>query len=228
MKKKIILFSLLLIIVVGFLFWGVVVLKKPNTLPIKKVVVQGDFRFVDKGKLQSLIKPLAGKGFFSVNLKSLQAAIQQLPWVAQAEVKRVWPNRIIISVNMDKAVAVWNQDSLLNAYGEILMPNSKRAFSKELPQFFGSGDQAVKILDYYQRMNEILQPLNLQVTTIVCNSHDSWYIQLNNGVKLQLGKERVLMKLRRFEQTYNKMFASHHSLPKKVDLRYRNGLAVQW
>jgi cell division septal protein FtsQ len=126
-------------------------------------------------------------------------------------------------------VARWNDNAFLNAYGEIFVPQPMIELSRNLPRFFGQQDQTVKMLDNYQQMNNILNSLKLQIKTLTYNNDHSWQIQLNNGISLQLGQQYVLERLTRFVKTYKKILLTHRNMvPKKVDLRYSHGLAVDF
>ena len=67
-------------------------------MPIHSVVVNGELRFIQKDKLAKALQPLESQGFFSVDLDKIQVAVQQLPWVADVEVRRVWPDKIVIDI----------------------------------------------------------------------------------------------------------------------------------
>ena len=53
-------------------------------------------------------------------------------------------------------------------------------------------------------------------------------MELDNGVKLALGRSQRTERLQRFKQVYNKLFAEKVNSIKGIDLRYTNGLAVHW
>jgi len=220
-------FALIILLVIAGAWCGFK-LFSPNTLPIHSVVVNGDLRFIQKDKLKKTLQPLASRGFFSVNLDKIQVVLQQLSWVADVEVHRVWPDKVVINISACQPVARWNDNAFLNAYGEIFVPQPMVESSQILPQFFGKQDQTVKMLDNYQQMNNILNLLQLQVVSLNYDNHD-WQIKLNNGISLQLGQRYILQRLTRFVKAYKKILSSHRNMvPKDVDLRYSNGLAVSF
>jgi len=226
MKRYI--FALILLLIVAGAWCGFK-LFSPNTLPIRSVVINGNLHFIQKDKLAKTLQPLGSQGFFSVDLDKIQVAMQQLSWVADVEVRRVWPDKIVIDITACQPVANWNNNAFLNAYGEIFVPQTMIEFSQNLPRFFGQQDQTVKMLDNYQQMNNILSSLKLQIETLTYGNDHSWQIKLNNGINLQLGQQHVLERLMRFVKTYKKILLTHRNMiPKKVDLRYSHGLAVSY
>jgi len=226
-KLRILLLFLSVIVIAGIITFGVFQLRGLRIFPIETVSFQGDFQFVDKGELQTLVKPLLSQSdFFTVDLKTVQSEIQKLPWVAQSEVKRVWPDQVIINVSEEQPIAYWNQDRLLNAYGEVFAGDSALTISKDLPQFLGQRGSMIKMLDQYQRIKVMLQPLDLKIKVIALDLSGAWQIELDNGMKLQLGQKQILTSLQHFVKVYHKVFKAR--LAKRVDLRYDHGMAVEW
>jgi len=220
---------LLVIIIVGGVAWTSFKLYGHNICPIRSVKVNGDLRFIKQQELKKILQPLSNQGLFSVNLAKVQCEIEQLPWVADAEVRRIWADKITIDITTCKPVAQWNAQGYLNAYGEIFAPSSTINLSTKLPQFFGKQDQTVKMLDNYQQMNNILNPLGLRVLSLAYGKDKSWQIVLDNGIKLQLGQNNVLDRLKRFTKVYKQILMSHNNIiPKNIDLRYSHGLAIKW
>lgn len=228
-KRKLYIWLLSLIVIVGIVVWAGFKLYNPNTLSIHSIVINGDLRFINQQELKQTLQPLSKQGFFSVDLADIQCKVHQLPWVAEVEIKRVWPNKIVVNLETCKPVAQWNKDGYLNAYGEIYTPQTSDNLPKNLPHFFGKQNQTVKMLDNYQQMNNILVPLKLQIQSLICDDDENWQIILNNGIKLQLGRKNILKRLANFTQVYQKLLMAHNNvIPKMVDLRYSHGLAVSY
>ena len=80
----------------SMLYWVSSVLKDPLTLPIEKITVQSTFVHVDEKMLQGAVAGIKGTGYFNINVAQVQQVIEQLPWVKQAAVRRVWPATLAI------------------------------------------------------------------------------------------------------------------------------------
>ena len=52
-------------------------------------------------------KALSGN-FFTADLKRVKEAVETLPWVASATVRRVFPDRLIVEVERRKALALYD------------------------------------------------------------------------------------------------------------------------
>jgi len=224
-KKRILI--LIAIFLVVLLFWGVWQIGHLPCFSIQTVRVQGNLTSGEQSSVKQLTQSFLPANLFSIDMDALQKSLLQFPWLVQVDVRRVWPNQLMIQIRKPVLVAAWNDQEYLNEYGEILT-NTVDIASNDLPQFYGQDKDAFKMLSYYQSMNEILKALKLSVTTITLSMDGDWKITLNNGMKVELGDEDVLTKLARFVKVYDKVFNSHGKAAKSVDLRYAHGMAVQW
>ena len=228
MIKRILIVSIVIIVVITALF-GVTAFFHSSDFRVKQVVIKGEFEPENQVQLQSIITPLVQKNLFELSVNQLQASIQKLPWVAEAEIRRAWPDKIVVNIISQLPVAIWNKSQILNAYGEVL---DSGAFGVDkigqLPQFFGPDDSVIKMLDYYQQMNRILRPAKLHVSTLNLNEDQTWQVVLDNGIMLHLGDEQILTRLQRFVKVYPKVLSTHKKQPNSIDLRYAHGMAVQW
>lgn len=199
-------------------------LKPPH---ITRVWVVGDFQAIDKTAVQKQIAPLMSANFFSVNLQKIQASLQGLPKVATVEVRRIWPNALWIRIEDEQIVARWGSQGLVNNYGEAITANDYADIQK-LPIFMGPPGKGVKMLDYYQRMQSLLDAIPLSMVILQVDDNNNWDTTLNDGIILHLGDEDVLTRMRRFVKVYPKLFKGREGQVKSIDLRYHSGMAVAW
>jgi cell division protein FtsQ len=228
MKRKWI-FIILLVALAIILLVTMAVHRGEKREPIKHVSVTGELTHVNQAELKRLVQPLVnGQNFFHAKLKQIAAEVQTIPWVAHAEVSRIWPDSIAIHVNAQQPVAVWNQIGLITDQGNIFYP-SQSSFPVSAPNFYApSNKQAAVVLKNYQTIKQMLNPLQLAPTTIRVDSDNSWEVTLSNNIKLQLGSKDILTKLQHFVKVYSKVFGKSSRKAQVVDLRYPNGMAVQW
>ncbi len=199
----------------------------PRILPIRKVVIHGNLNSVQQNRAQAFIKPFLSSGFLGIKVGAIQKKLEKISGVSKVEVRRIWPNKLIISISNQRPIAVWNQDQLITKYGEIVLGNEGVNF-KVLPRFYGPDNSQIQVLDYYQQMSLILSPLNLMITEISLSSSQLWQIKLSNRMQIKLGRQFVLDRLSRFVTFYPKLLLKSGGFPKIVDLRYAHGMAVSW
>jgi len=68
----------------------------------------------------------------------------------------------------------------------------------------------------------------LRIASLQLDARRAVQLQLDNGMQLAVGREERLARLQRFVKVYKKTLAQHAMQIRRVDLRYSNGMAVQW
>jgi len=206
---------------------GVQWLQDPYRFPLRAVKITSKPHYLEKDELQQTLAPYVRGGFFTVDVTGIHDAVEALPWVYRATVRRDWPDRLIISFVEQEPVARWGKDALLNRYGELFVPR-KLPVELELPLLSGPQGHERKVLAQYRRCNQTLSPLGLHITRIELNERRAWRIGLDNAVQLELGRVDTALRLQRFVRTFPEVFAGHLDALKRVDLRYSNGFSVYW
>lgn len=214
------------IVVLSLFGWSLVTLSNPETLPIKMVRAQGTFSHVTEVMLQQAVGQVSG-GYFNVDVTQVQHAVETLPWVAQASVRRVWPDSLAISVKEQQAVAYWTDKGLINTSGELFSPD-KLSYPKGLPYFEGPEGMSGMVTQYFEDAQQRLTPLGLQVTKVLLDSRRALVLQINNEIELILGKEQKSARLERFVRVYPKVLSDKIGNIARIDLRYPHGMTVEW
>lgn len=219
---------LILLALLLSLAWGWHLIRNPRFMPIKNIKLVATYQHIDQQTLQKIIAPYTeNMGLFSVDTETLKQALLQQPWVYSVLIKRVWPDQIEVNIIEQKAVAYWNKDGLLNSQGQEFTPN-KKTFPTGLVELRGPEGQQQQVLLQFQQFNSLLSPLNLSITELDLNSRGSWQMTLGNGMEIILGRVDIGKKFNRFVDVYPKVLASQAQNVMRVDLRYSDGLAVQW
>ncbi|OAI49346.1 hypothetical protein AYO45_02840 [Gammaproteobacteria bacterium SCGC AG-212-F23] len=201
-------------------------LKDVRYFPIKNVKVYG-IQHVNRDTVQQIVTPLIHQGFFSVDVNLIKEKLLELPWIANIAVTREWPDRIAITLFEKTPVAQWNEKSLLSNNGELFTPEDNADF-KGLPQFIGPPRQQVRMLEFYNQLNTLLQPLHTKISRLELNYSDNWLLTLDNGIKLAVGEKDILTRVDHFVKVYPKIVGDKANQVDSIDLRYTNGLAVKW
>ncbi len=195
--------------------------------PLRQVRVAGSFRHVSAVQVRDIVAPYAARGFFATDVAAIRGALRALPWVEQATVRRVWPDRLQITITEQVAVARWGRDGLLNGRGEVFTPLAG-ALPGDLPQLQGPAGSAPQMLARCRAMADSLAPLGLKVARLSLDRRRSWHAVLDNGIQLALGKEHPLQRVARFARYYPSVAAGREQDAEVFDLRYANGFVVRW
>jgi len=199
----------------------------PYRFPLEVVEVKGDFRHLDKQKLQDAVATHVQGGFFTVDVAAIRAAAEDLPWVYKATVRRIWPATLRINIQEQQAIARWGEQGYLNSNGEPFFPDAL-VESLALPELAGPEGHELNVLESFRRVNETLAPLQIAVTRMELDSRRAWHLQVGDGVLLELGRADTRERLQRFISAWPKVFAGRIQDLKRVDLRYSNGFSVYW
>jgi cell division protein FtsQ len=199
---------------------------KPGVLPIEEVTVIGVTNH-NEDDVKSIVTTYLNHGLFSVDVLAIKNNLTRLFWIADVNVERIWPNKLAVRVFPEHIVAFWNDDKVIDQYGEAY-PLPQNANFKDMPVLTGPKDSQIQMLDYYQRFSEILAPISLKITKLELLPNQDWQLWLDNGINIALGHTNVLDRLSRFVSVYDKVFAKRFKAAKHVDFRYPNGMAVQW
>lgn len=199
----------------------------PDNLPVQQVKVEGVLPHLDPAYLQQVIDPYVKAGFVRFNVKALQHALCQHPWVSDVFIQRLWPDTVLVRLTEHKPLARWGSHQLLSTEGIVFSP-FRGAFPKELPYFEAPEGTEKTVLATYNQMNQRLVALPLTIRQLTLTPRGAWTLVLGDHMVIQLGRQEVIHRLERFVKAYDKMIYSHHEDVQTVDLRYPNGIAVGW
>ena len=191
---------------------------------IERVRIEGAFLHVDRLSIDKFISETLQQGFFDLDIQDLENELEQIEWIRDINIRRVWPGTLHIIIDEHQAIARWGQDALVNMDGEIFQP--RRINSPTLPVFYTTSDRVPQLLDTYRHASRYLYPLNLAVRFIYEDQRHSLSLLIDNGFLLILGRTRHAERLQRFVQAYHSVVQDFSRHAVCVDLRYQYGFAV--
>jgi cell division protein FtsQ len=182
--------------------------------------------------------PRLSGNFFSLDLDAARAAFEAVPWVRKAVVRRVWPNRLAVSLEEHQAAAVWQSEGqrkerLVNTQGEVFEANVREIGDVELPTLAGSDANSAQMLLLHQRLNASLAPIAQQVQTLRLSSRGSWHAELAGGARIELGRgtdDEVVARVDRLARTLGEVNSRFGDKPRALvaaDLRHPDGYALR-
>lgn len=200
-----------------------------ESAPVTSLMITGEMAYTQKQDIEAAIESINLGNFFKVDVNDIQAQVSSLPWVYSVSVRKQWPNELKIYVVDQRPIAHWNGDLFINQYGETFQADSERLVNI-LPNFFGPEGTEIITLENFNNLNELLNFSNLNIDELVLSERFSWQITLNDGVKLNLGRENRVQRIQRFMDAYPqiKLKQKNGLQVDYVDLRYDTGLAVGW
>lgn len=195
--------------------------------PLASVMVEGDFHYISKARAMELISAEINEDFLQLDLMSMKAALESEPWVEHAALARRWPDALEVRITEQQPIARWGAEGFLNQRGELVRVDNIEALD-HLPLLEGSALESGKIMQQYQDLSQLLRSRGLEVVALKCDTKKSWRLTLKGDVEVAIGRDQVMEKMRRFIAVYDQHLNEIWQDVKAVDVRYTNGVAVQW
>ena len=222
----------LLNLVAGFLF-GVAllafsatalhVLLRSDMFPLRSIELTAPAQHLTREQVEAAVRGRLAGNFFAVDVATVRAAVEALPWVRRAAVRRVWPDRLEVTVEEHVPLARWGDGALVNTHGERFPGRTDTA----LPLFVGPPETEGEVARQYLRFAAAVAPLGTALERVVLTPRFAWQLRLANGLHLMLGRDadQADARLRRFVAIYPSVEKKQQH--EYVDLRYPNGFALR-
>lgn len=201
---------------------------------LRHLHLEGDLQRNNVQTLRANALPRLKGNFFSVDLQQGRAAFESVPWVRQAVVRRVWPDRLSVRLQEHQAAALWQGDDgnerLVNSRGEVFDVNLGDVEDEALPLFAGPDGSAAMVLSMYRRLQPVWQGLDTAVQSLRLSGRGSWRVELDNGASVELGRgseDEVASRTERFARTLGEVTARWREPLEYADLRHADGYAVR-
>ncbi|WP_439333836.1 cell division protein FtsQ/DivIB [Vibrio agarilyticus] len=196
-------------------------------LPLSQLAIQGELRYVTPNDVQQQLATLDHIGtFMSQDVTELQKSAESLPWVAHASVRKQWPDTIKVFLVEHQPVAIWNGNGLLNLQGEVFQGDVS-LLQQEVVKLYGPEASNQQVLTVYRELKPQFAQFGLVISSLLLNDRRAWQIILDNGIRLELGKESLQSRIARFFMLYQQLDQTVNRIS-YVDLRYDTGAAVGW
>jgi len=222
-KKYIISFISLLVLLI-------IILKTNNReifhFPIKNVT-SSELINVNKDDISNAVKYLYSKSFFDIDLNYLKNKLEKIEWVRKINVRRSYPNEIIIDIEEHTPILIWNNKMYINMYGEKFNVSK---IDKNIPLLISDESRINEVFTYFKLFNEKLssRKLDFKITKIMENEIRSLTISLSSGINIQLGSKDVNIKIPLFFEIYKSLNTRDLNKIRYIDMRYSNGFSVGW
>ncbi|MDW6018004.1 cell division protein FtsQ/DivIB [Vibrio plantisponsor] len=221
-------FLFMVLLLVGVLLYSTISwMWDEERLPLSKIVLQGDLQYVSAFDVQRAFGQLDHIGtFMSQDINELQSSAQSIPWVSHASIRKQWPDTIKVFLTEYQVKAIWNGNSLLDDKGVVFNGDIAQV-NEEHVKLYGPDGSAPEVLNIWKQYSPKFQQIGLNISSLVLNERRAWQIILDNGIRLELGKESLEERINRFFLLY-KQLGNDAERVSYIDLRYDTGAAVGW
>lgn len=221
-------FFLVVVLLIGFLLYSTISwMWDEQRLPLSKIVLQGNLQYVSTLDVQRAFARLDHIGtFMSQDIDVLQTSVQSIPWVSHASIRKQWPDTIKVFLTEHQVQAIWNGNALLDDDG-IVFDGDIGLVKEEHVKLYGPDGSAPEVLKVWRQYNSQFQAIGRNISSLLLNERRAWQIILDNGIRLELGKESLEERIARFFLLY-KQLGNEVDKVSYIDLRYDTGAAVGW
>ncbi len=234
---RLLLITTRLVLALALLAWlalaGQALLRQP-AFALRGIRIEGEVGRNSASTIRANALPKLNGNFFTVDLTAARRAFESVPWVRQAVVRRVWPNRLAVTLEEHRPVAVWNDeaagDRLVNSFGEVFEANLGDVEDDSLPTLSGPPGSAAHVLAVLQRLAPLLAPLGVHADSLRLSGRGSWHAELDSGAELELGRgsdDELLARASRFAATLGQVTQRFQRPLEYADLRHTDGYAVR-
>ncbi len=193
--------------------------------PIRFVRVEGDTRHVDVAQVRETVAPRLKGGYFSIDLRAVEAAAKRVAWIHQARVVRLWPDTIILRLTEQIPSVRWGGRSLLSEQGVRFSPDNIKDFA-QLPVIQGAEGQELFLLALLKNLSDRLDKSGMRLATLYFSKRRALIVKLADGMEIHFGRQDPVSALDRFLALLPRLGAERIKAIGKVDLRYPNGFSL--
>jgi cell division protein FtsQ len=201
-------------------------LRAPHT-PVRAVALTGELAHVDARAVHAQLAGRVTGSFFGTNLDEVRRLVSEVPWVRAVEVRREWPDRLVVRIEEHRPLARWTGAHLVSDRDELF----EGASDEPLPQLAGPPGTEREVARRYRVFRERLAALGVEPVQVTLSPRYAWQVRLANGLVLELGRDRadspVEERLARFVAAYPRVIAGLNRRLDYVDLRYPGGFAIR-
>jgi cell division protein FtsQ len=209
----------LLVVLAGALVW--VELNRE----IRSVRVDGELTVAEQLQIRRAVSRSLDLGLLGIDLAAVKTDIRGLSWPRSVTVRRRWPAGLDIHVEKDHAVAAWGDEGFLTSDGRVMQfPD----IPEGLPGFLCARSQPLQAMEVFGLLRKTLEGTGLEISTLRESKLGEWEVELDAGVRVVLGRHRLVERMRRFRLVHERVLRHRLSTVVYVDARYANGIAVRW
>ena len=194
---------------------------------VAELNVVGTRSDAENSQVMKHVTPAVTANYFTSDLEKIRDQALELSWVDRVVVSRAWPNSIRVRVMPRHPIARWGTGRLLSDSGdifaEVIPQNNQR-----LPLLHGPTSQSKMMMRRYNEINQLFLPVNVRLKELYLTERMTWFMQFDSGLRIIVDQDQTMSKLQRLSHLAQSDLKPVWSKISSIDLRYRNGLAIQW
>lgn len=221
--RKLLILLLISSVILATIFY--VVSRADKTISKVDVVSNDGLVYISKQGLIDNISKVSNKGWFDIDVDSIESSLYAIKGVDYTLVKKVWPSTLVIYLFDRKPIAYWNNDQILLENMDIITPEVF-SYNGNLP-YIESADVESRdyIFETYQNLNDIVKNDSLSILKVTYKGNQ-FNLLLSNDIQVILGSTKLRSRLKLFLESYEKV--KDYKSVVYFDMRYSDGFTVKY
>jgi cell division protein FtsQ len=217
------------IAVFAFAIAAVMLVLHSPFFPVTRIELAHPLAHTTREEVAAAAQGGIGGNFFAVAPSEVRSALERLPWVRRASVRRVWPDTLQVTLEEHVPLARWGAIALVDIHGERFSGKT----DQPLPVLYGPRGTELELAQRYVRFARAVAPLGAKLERLVLSERRAWQLTLDNGLHIMLGRDGTggeagaEARLARFVEAHASTLGRAGGSPGHVDLRYPNGFALR-
>ena len=219
---------------------------QPHRFTVENIEVEGELENAHLGEVRDIVTSNLQGNFFLMDLAAAANAVENLPMVDDAIVRRNWPSTIEVQVHRKTFVARWADGRWVDSVGGLFEVHDFD--DPSLPVFRGPERAAPALIRNYHRWSDFLYGTGVYIKAVSTSGRGSWEVivqpqepalatadgdvlresDTNDAIQVVLGRANPAAEIKRFAEVYGSALAAVSSELKRVDMRHRDGVAILW
>ena len=197
----------------------------------RRIEIRGDVRHISQASVRDAVAGHLAGNYFTMRLAEARRAFEALPWVAAVSVRRIWPNRLSVTLVEHRALGQWDDGRLVSDLGVLFVANPAEAeVEGPLVGFSGPPRYAAQAVRHFHEFGAALAPLQISIARIRVSDRASWSLDGTPPLRIELGRDdppgRLQERLDSIAAALPMVVARLDGPPARIDARYSNGFAA--
>ena len=219
LRKAMKTFGLIVVFAASWQLWAIL------DKPIDTLVVEGDMTPAERTRIRGALIEVNVEGILSTDLADFEDTLKSMGWARGVEIRRKWPNKLIVNIRKESPVAKWGTDDYLTADGSLLqLPDQY----PNLPTLRSSVSNPQQSMEVYRLLQQFASRQALRIMDLSESAEGEWVVEFANGLALHLGSSKINARMKRFLRAYSSVLHEKVAIIDYVDARYPSGIAVKF
>ena len=194
---------------------------------VAELDVVGTRSDAERQQVMQYVSPTVTENYFTSDLETIRDRALEVSWVDRVVVSRAWPNAIRVRVMPRHAIARWGTGRLLSDSGDVFVEVAPIK-NQNLPLLHGPVSHSKMMMRRYNEINQLFLPVGIRLKELYLTERMTWFMQFDSGLRIIVDQDQTMSKLQRLSHLAHTDLKPVWSNISAIDLRYRNGLAIQW